>query len=171
MANIEGFPPIAEKSARVLVLGSMPSEASLKKQQYYGHPRNAFWFIMGELFGACPDKEYQQRKAILIEQDVAVWDVMKTCYRKGSLDADIDEASIFTNDFASFFTAHPSIRHVFFNGGAAERIYKKYILTTLGDQYDYIQYDRLPSTSPAHASISLEDKAGAWKLISDVLNS
>ena len=111
-----------------------------------------------------------QRKKILKEQDVAVWDVMKTCYRKGSLDADIDETSILTNDFASFFTAHPSINHVFFNGGTAERIYKKYILTTLGDQFDYIQYDRLPSTSPAYASISLEEKAAAWELISDVLN-
>jgi hypoxanthine-DNA glycosylase len=83
-----GFPPIAAAGARVLILGSMPSVASLAKQQYYGHPQNAFWPLMGRLFGAWPELPYDRRKAILCESGVAVWDVLH-CAAAGSLDTSV----------------------------------------------------------------------------------
>ncbi|MGR9099618.1 MAG: DNA-deoxyinosine glycosylase [Gammaproteobacteria bacterium] len=169
MTDIEGFPPIAAKTARVLILGSMPGEASLRKMQYYGHPHNAFWRIMGELFGAHPGVEYQMRKKILMAHGIAVWDVLGKCRRKGSMDVAILKDSIQTNDFFTFFAAHREIRHVFFNGGTAERIYKKSVLPVLGNRFGYLRYSRLPSTSPAYASMKPKEKIRAWRAVADVL--
>ena len=163
MTKLEGFPPITSKSTKVLVLGSMPSETSLLKQQYYGHPRNAFWPIMGVLFAALPELAYDQRKAILVQKGIAVWDVLKTCKRPGSMDSDIEMASVETNDFVSFFASHPMLKQVFFNGGKAENVYKKYIEPELSSRFDYIHYHRLPSTSPAYASMNLQQKIAAWQ--------
>jgi TDG/mug DNA glycosylase family protein len=165
MTDIRGFAPIVSKGAQVLILGSMPSEVSLFKQQYYGHPSNAFWPIMGALFGAFPDLDYDRRKAILMENKVAVWDVLQSCQRQGSLDSNIAWASIKTNDFVGFFSEHKFIRRVFFNGGMAEKVYKKYILPSLDQRFTYLEYQRLPSTSPAHASLNLAQKIEAWKVI------
>ncbi len=120
---------------------------------------------MGALFGAFPDLGYERRKAILMENKVAVWDVLQSCHRRGSLDSNIAWASIRTNDFAGFFTEYKSIGRVFFNGGMAEKVYKKHILPSLGQRFAYLQYQRLPSTSPAHASLNLAQKIEAWKAI------
>ena len=165
MSYINGFAPIAADEAKVLILGSMPSVASLARQQYYGHPKNAFWPIMGELFGAAPELSYQQRKEILMENGVAVWDVLQGCNRLGSLDSNIKLASIKTNDFADFFAKYKYIEKVFFNGAVAEKLYKKHVLPTLDRQFAYLEYLRLPSTSPAHAALKLEEKIEAWKVI------
>lgn len=165
MTNLKGFPPIAPKSAEVLILGSMPSETSLLKQQYYGHPRNAFWSIMGVLFTALPELAYDQRKAILMQNGIAVWDVLKTCKRPGSMDSDIEMASIQTNDFVNFFASQPMLDQVFFNGGKAESVYKKCIAPELLNRFDYIHYQRLPSTSPAFASMNLQQKIAAWQVV------
>ena len=105
---LRAFRRSRRRLARVLVLGSMPSVASLAKQEYYGHPRNAFWPIMGRLFGAGPELPYDQRKAVLCERGVAVWDVLKTCRRAGSLDTSIRVDSETPNDFVTFFRAHPA---------------------------------------------------------------
>jgi hypoxanthine-DNA glycosylase len=164
-AKIKGFPPIAAKNAKVLILGSMPSEASLLKQQYYGHPRNAFWPIMGALFAALPELAYDQRTAILMQKGIAVWDVVKACKRPGSLDADIEMSSLETNDFNHFFTLFPKLDHVFFNGGKAETVYNKYIAQELLDRFSDINYQRLPSTSPAFASMNLQQKIAAWQVV------
>ncbi|MGR8941564.1 MAG: DNA-deoxyinosine glycosylase [Gammaproteobacteria bacterium] len=165
MQEISGFGPIAAPDARVLILGSMPSTVSKAKAQYYGHAKNAFWIIMGRFFGAEPDLCYGLRKGILMAHQVAVWDVLKTCHRAGSLDAGIRPDSIVTNDFNEFFGRHGMIRHVFFNGLTAEKIYRKFILPTLSDQFDYLVYHRLPSTSPANAGLSLAQKIEAWREI------
>jgi TDG/mug DNA glycosylase family protein len=165
MADIKGFAPIVSNDAQVLILGSMPSKVSLLKQQYYGHPGNAFWPIMGALFGAFPDLSYERRKAILMENKVAVWDVLQSCHRRGSLDSNIAWASIRTNDFAGFFAEYKLIRRVFFNGSMAEKVYKKHILPGLDQRFAYLAYQRLPSTSPAHASLNLAQKIEAWKVI------
>ena len=165
MAIISGFAPVVSESARVLILGSMPSSASLAKQQYYGHPRNAFWPIMGELVGAKPALDYQRRKLILMEHHIAVWDVLQSCVRPGSLDADIDMNSIKINDFVSFFNHYRGIKRVFFNGGAAEKVFNKRVLPGLNAGFSYLEYRRLPSTSPAHAGMTLEQKLTAWKVI------
>ncbi len=169
MNAIEGFPPIVGEDSRVLILGSMPSETSLKKQQYYGHDRNAFWSIMGELFGAGKDLDYGRRRQILIQNGVAVWDVLKTCCRKGSMDSDIDMDSIQINNFNGFYSAYPAIKTVFFNGGTAEKVYTKRILPILKKEFDVLKYQRLPSTSPAYASMKLEHKIEAWQVISSEL--
>jgi TDG/mug DNA glycosylase family protein len=165
MHEISSFEPIAAPDAQVLILGTMPSTVSKVRNQYYAHPKNAFWMIMGELFGAGPDLCYGLRKGILTAHRVAVWDVLRTCYRQGSLDADIRMDSIVTNDFSEFFSQHELIRHVFFNGMTAEQIYRKSILPTLPETFEYLVYHRLPSTSPAHASLSLKQKIEAWQLI------
>ena len=162
---IEGFPPIVAENVKVLVLGSMPSAQSLAKQQYYGHPRNAFWPIMGELFGAAPALSYQQRTAILLKHRVAVWDVLKSCQRQGSLDAGIDPESIRTNDLAVLYAYCPLLKQVFFNGGTAQAVYNKHILPQLTGRFGYLQYQRLPSTSPAHAAMNLQQKINAWRVI------
>jgi double-stranded uracil-DNA glycosylase len=167
MTVIEGFLPIARENALILILGSMPSEISLQKQQYYGHPRNAFWPIMGELFGAYPALAYAQRQQILINQRVAVWDVLRTCVRKGSLDADIGKESMQINSFIDFFARHASVQQVFFNGGMAEKVYNQQVLPHLAERFDYLQYRRLPSTSPAYATMNLQQKIIAWKVIKE----
>jgi hypoxanthine-DNA glycosylase len=165
MSDIAGFAPVVSGNAKVLILGSMPSVASLVRQQYYGHPRNAFWPIMGALFGAVPGLCYQQRKQILMENKIAVWDVLQGCNRLGSLDSNIKLASIKINDFADFFAEYKFIEQVFFNGAMAEKLYKKHILPTLNRRFAYLEYQRLPSTSPAYASLRLEEKIEAWKVI------
>lgn len=117
------------------------------------------------MFDALPELAYDQRKAILLQKEIAVWDVLKTCRRLGSLDSDIEMASIETNDFAGFFTARPLLKYVFFNGGKAENIYKKFVQPKLSSRFDYLHYQRLPSTSPAYASINLQQKIAAWQVI------
>ena len=120
MTLSHGFPPVAAPGARVLILGSMPGQASLRAAEYYAHERNAFWRIMGDLLGAGLDLPYAQRLEKLTAAGVALWDVIAACERAGSLDADIVGHSVVPNDFAAFFAAHRSIARVFFNGAAAE---------------------------------------------------
>jgi double-stranded uracil-DNA glycosylase len=165
MSTLEGFAPIISKHAKVLILGSMPGEASLIKQQYYGHPRNAFWPIMNALFTIDPDLCYLERKQALIENNIAIWDVLKCCKRQGSLDSQIVTASIITNRFDTFFSEYSSIQQVYFNGLTAEKLYRKYSLPTLIEHFSYIQYHRLPSSSPAHASLNLAQKIEAWQIV------
>ncbi len=164
---ITGFAPIADGDARILILGSMPSIASLQKQQYYGHRRNAFWPVMLALFSGPPDADYRQRRQILLDHHVALWDVLRSCRRSGSLDSGIAEDSIETNDFVDFFDRHPAVERVFFNGALAEKVYKKQVLPILGEEFAYLRYRRLPSTSPAHAAMNLEQKREAWRVILD----
>ncbi|MFA6163305.1 MAG: DNA-deoxyinosine glycosylase [Methylobacter sp.] len=165
MSDITGFAPIVSGNAKVLILGSMPSVASLSKQQYYGHPKNAFWPIMGALFGADPVLCYQLRKEILMANGIAVWDVLQGCKRVGSSDSNIKLASIKINDFGDFFAKYEFIERVFFNGATAEKLYKKHVRPTLNQRFSYLEYQRLPSTSPAHASLKLEEKIEAWKVV------
>jgi len=166
-----GFPPIAAADARVLVLGSMPSLASLAREQYYGHPRNAFWPIMGRLFGAGPELPYDERKRVLCRCGVAVWDVLKSCRRAGSLDTAIRVDSETPNDFAAFFRTHPQIGVVYFNGQKAEMAFRRHVLRQLEGLGRELRYVRLPSTSPAHAGRSLEEKLAAWHAVRQSLNS
>ena len=161
MSPVHSFAPLSNPQARVLVLGSMPGLASLRLQQYYGHPQNTFWKIVGEVLGFDPALAYELRTAALVERRVALWDVLASCVREGSLDADIDDATVVTNDFAAFFETHPQIVRVCFNGAKAESVYKKQVLPQPGTQR-VIDYVRLPSTSPAHAGMTLAAKLSAW---------
>jgi len=163
MQHVESFAPIEKADARILILGSMPGEASLRAGQYYAHPRNLFWRIMGELLGTDPALPYDLRVQALKSAGIALWDVLHTCRRKGSLDSNIDQESLVPNDFAAFFRCHPKITHVFFNGTQAEECYRKHVQPVTGIKT--IEYLRLPSTSPANASISYERKLEAWRVV------
>lgn len=156
------FPPVAAPDARLLILGSMPGKASLAANQYYAHPRNLFWPIMGELFGAGPQLPYVERLRILQANGVALWDVLKECSRESALDADIVEASIIANDFGDFFARHAGIRRIFFNGAKAEQAFRKYVLPGLTG-LEHIELVRLPSTSPAHAAMAADQKLEQWR--------
>lgn len=158
------FPPVSAPDARLLILGSMPGKASLAANQYYAHPRNLFWPIMGELFGAGLELPYGKRLEVLQMEGVALWDVLKECFRESALDSDIVEASIITNDFAGFFARHTQIRHVFFNGAKAEQAFLRYALPTLA-HLPPIELIRLPSTSPANAAIPLTVRLAQWREI------
>jgi TDG/mug DNA glycosylase family protein len=167
MTFVHSFPPIADGEARVLILGSMPGRISLERNQYYAHPRNAFWPLMGELFGAPPELAYDARLQRLQQQYVAVWDVLKLCTREGSLDSAIVESSIECNDFAALFARCPKIAQVFFNGAKAETTYLRYVAPVL--EMPRIRFRRLPSTSPAHASLDHQAKLSAWKVVKDAV--
>lgn len=156
--QVRGFPPLSAPDAELLILGSMPGIASLEAGQYYAHPRNAFWPIMGHLFGAGPDLAYPGRAQRLREQRVAVWDVLQLCLREGSLDADIREEV--PNDFAAFFAAHPHIRRIGLNGGKAATSFRNYAAAQMPSGAEVVV---LPSTSPAHAARRFEEKLALWR--------
>jgi hypoxanthine-DNA glycosylase len=165
MSTVTGFPPIAEDDAVVLILGSMPSLKSLEAQQYYAHPRNSFWHIMTKLLANTSAMDYEERKALLLNNRIALWDVLNTCQRNGSLDSSIKNETTVANDFNDFYNHHPSIKAVYFNGSRAQQEYKKHILPLLDKKFTAITYTRLPSTSPAMASLSREQKLQQWKVI------
>lgn len=163
MSFARSFPPIAAPDAEILILGSMPGQASLAASEYYAHPRNAFWPIVSALFGFEVSAPYTQRIEALKAARIALWDVLYTCTRPGSLDADIDPDSLIANDLAGFLREHPAIKRVFFNGAKAESCFRQHIAPTLAA--GAVSCRRLPSTSPAHAALSLEQKLDAWRVI------
>jgi hypoxanthine-DNA glycosylase len=166
MIRVESFTPIVSKRSKLLVLGSMPGEASLNAREYYAHPLNAFWPIMGQLFGANSSLSYQERVAILQSVGVGLWDTLQRCTKPGSLDASIiDEVP---SDFSTLFAKYPNITHVFFNGGTAETTFRRHVLPAFAQ--DRHVFARLPSTSPAHAAMRLEAKVGAWSVLKQVLS-
>jgi hypoxanthine-DNA glycosylase len=169
LSQARGFPPIAGRNAEVLVLGSMPSVASIAKGEYYAHPQNAFWPIMGRLFGAGRDLSYAKRTRKLRLSKVAVWDVLRECRRAGSLDSAIHALSEMPNDFANFFAAHKRIRVVFFNGGKAESAFRRHVLPVLPKLGRSFSFVRLPSTSPAHAGRRFDEKLAAWQAVREAL--
>lgn len=161
--HARGFSPIAKPDARILILGSMPGQASLAAGQYYAHPRNAFWPIMGALLGFDPALPYPERAARLAAASIALWDVLHACSRPGSLDSAIDPDSVEPNDFATFFAAHPHIGHVFFNGTTAATLFRRHCPERT------LSLVHLPSTSPAHAGRNFADKLAAWQTVADTL--
>ena len=161
-ARRRGFPPVASPDARVLVVGSMPSEASLAARQYYAFRHNQFWRIAGAICGFAPDAPYESRKAALVGCRIALWDVLESCIRPGSLDSAIREESIRVNDFAGFLAAHPGIRRVCFNGRKAEHAWRRRVLPDLPAACK-LEYRLLPSTSPAHAGMGYLAKLEAWR--------
>jgi TDG/mug DNA glycosylase family protein len=165
--RISGFSPIVGNYPRVLILGSMPGIASLEVQEYYALPRNTFWPIMGELFGAHFDMAYSRRLDILSACHVALWDVLGSCIRPGSLDASIDTRSVTVNNFARLFSQYPTIRQVFFNGQKAAEMYRRHVRPMLDEAAAGIPCSTLPSTSPAHASLPFGEKLVAWGVVRD----
>lgn len=161
MPTVYSFPPIAGNQAKILILGSMPGEASLAAKQYYAHRRNAFWPIMAQLLHIDVEASYQEKTAALQSSPIALWDVLQSCKRTGSLDSMIETGTQISNDFQSFFSAHRAITHIFFNGGAAEACFKRYVMPA--QNLGLLQLSRLPSTSPANARLSFDDKCEIWR--------
>lgn len=161
-SRIRGFPPIVRRGARVLVLGSMPGVASLAAGQYYAHPRNHFWPILGAICGFDPWISYTRRKAALAAAGIALWDVIGSCVRQGSLDAAIDDETIVANDFASFLATHAGIARVCFNGRKAESAWRRQVQGQLPPGCKP-ECRLLPSTSPAHAGMSYLRKLQVWR--------
>ena len=157
--TVTSFNPIVGPGARVLILGSMPGVASLKAQQYYAHPRNHFWPIMAAVTGLDVAAPYSERVDALTRAGIAVWDVLQTCVRPGSLDSAIQPGTRVPNDFATLFAAHPGIRRVCFNGAEAHNSFRRHVLPGL--QLSRLGVVRLPSTSPAHA-VAFTLKLAAW---------
>ncbi|MCK9381475.1 MAG: DNA-deoxyinosine glycosylase [Sulfuritalea sp.] len=152
---LHGLPPIIDQRARVLILGSFPSTASLAAQQYYAHPQNQFWRILGDVIGQ-PLKEidYPQRIAAVQAAGIAIWDVFASCERAGSLDTAIRAAV--PNPLAALRESAPALRRICFNGRMAARRIRE--VETLG-----FEALVLPSTSPAHAGMSFAEKLARWR--------
>jgi hypoxanthine-DNA glycosylase len=163
--RITGFDPIIGPNPRILVLGSIPGRRSLELGQYYGHRRNAFWPIMADLGLSRIEDAYPLRLDALKQAGVALWDVLERCERSGSLDASIAPGSEQMNPLGELLARQSTIRAVFFNGAKAEALFRRYILSRLSDErVSSIAFQRLPSTSPAHA-IPYADKLKAWQVI------
>lgn len=167
MQPSEGLPPLATAGARILILGSMPGVASLNKKEYYAHPRNQFWGIIEHLFGIDQSLPYAERCRRLTAAGVAVWDVIGCCLRRGSLDTRIVVSSIVANDLAAFLARHRRIRCVFFNGLKSEQIYASHVSAEIEQSGRRLTYRRLPSTSPAHASLTAAEKLRRWRVVAE----
>ena len=159
---LTALPPLASDRTRLLILGSFPGEASLKAQQYYGHPQNHFWPILGAIWPSNPIEtgvtSYQKRSEWLLGKGLGVWDVYAACEREGSLDSSIRNAVL--NDFSSLKQTCPELQAIAHNGGESFKHSKHTALVGL-------PVYKLPSTSPANASWSFERKLAAWREVFD----
>lgn len=162
--KIQSFPFSADSNSRVLILGSMPGVESLRQQQYYAHPHNLFWDLMGELFDAGRDLPYTERLAVLRKNGIALWDVAHSCRRKGSLDSNM--TGVKANDFRKLFAVAPEIHTVFLNGQKAAALFRKLVLPELKRDLELIA---MPSTSPANASVSSANKKAVWRKVQTAL--
>ena len=156
-----GFPPVARTDARVLILGSLPSQRSLQVGEYYAHPQNAFWRIMQAVIGA--SGSYRQRCDALVAHRIALWDVLAESVRPGSMDADIALETAKVNDFNAFFSSHRDIHRVFFNGRKAAQLFRRFVV--LDDSATARHFETLPSTSPAYAAMQYADKLRQWRAV------
>lgn len=145
----ESFPPIVSRSAKLLILGTMPGRISLTAQQYYANKHNAFWRVIFGMFDEEVPEGYEQRITFLKSKNIAVWDVLRNCEREGSLDVDI--VNEVPNDFPGLFKKYPNIKKIVFVGFNTEH-----------------EYYQMPSTSPAHTK-KFEQKLEAWKIVRELL--
>lgn len=162
--HVHSFAPIDSRTSRVLILGTMPGKVSLRERQYYAHPRNLFRSIIGRILEFDPARPYEARVASIQSAGIAIWDVLKTCTRKSSLDSGIDDSSAVPNDFLAFLAGHPHIQRICFNGAKAEALYMKHARPRLTFDPN-IQHLRLPSTSPANATLAFSVKVRAWHAV------
>ncbi len=157
-----GLPPVIDAHTRILVLGSLPSRQSIELQEYYGNPRNAFWRIMGEIAGAGPQLDYGLRLKRLREAGIGLWDVLESAVRPGSLDARIDLHSAQCNDFRQLLGGCPSLQCIGFNGKTAARLFRQDSPAMQAVADSSVELVDLPSTSPAHAAMRVEEKCRRW---------
>jgi TDG/mug DNA glycosylase family protein len=161
--RVYSFPAVAAGDARILILGSMPGIASLGARQYYAHPRNQFWRILEQLCDIATPQPYEARLQMLRDHHLALWDVLHSCVRPGSLDAAIEHRTAKPNDLMRLLRATPSIRHLCCNGGTAHSTLQRTFGQALRQQLPQLQVHLLPSTSPANAGWSYARKLNAWR--------
>ena len=156
MERCLGFPPVAGEDSRLIILGSAPGVPSLRAGFYYANPRNAFWRILADTLGAPLPETVGEKQALLLQNRLALWDVLCACVRRGSLDSAIREPE--GNDFSAFFAACPRVTRVLFNGAAAERLFFR----LCGEALQGREAVRLPSTSPA-CTLPYARKLELWR--------
>lgn len=159
--RISSFPPIIDETSKILILGSIPGVKSLEKQQYYAHPQNKFWKIILELFHEDFTDDYKERINILKKNHIALWDVIDSCERKGSLDSEIKNEE--ANQIEELLEQYPDITAIFCNGGKSYKNLQK----VLGKNFK-IPIILMPSTSPLH-TVSFEKKIESWKSVLNFL--
>lgn len=169
MSLLHSFEPVIGRHPRVLILGSMPGVKSLQDQQYYAHPRNAFWPIMGSVFSVQWPSDYAERVAQLKQMPIILWDVLQSCVREGSLDANIRADQLQANAIPELLQDYPSVRLIALNGNAAHNLFKRHVVGQISQPEQYILL-RLPSTSPAYAGKSIEQKLAEWSTIRQFCN-
>ena len=165
---VRSFPALVAEDCRVLILGSMPGKRSLQQNQYYAHPRNLFWPLMGELYGVGHELAYAERIHVLRQRRVGIWDVLAECDRPGSLDGSINSDTEIPNDIVGLLSRHPDINVIALNGGKAQQGFRRYIEPLL----DAVTRARLrvlsmPSTSAANAGIPFAIKRAQWQRLLD----
>lgn len=162
MQSDHSFAPIWRADARILILGSLPGKRSIAEQGYYAHPRNAFWPIMAELLSFDLSTPYLERLEILLDHRIALWDVVEQAQRKGSLDSAIEREGLIYNAIPNLLGQCSDLELIAFNGGSAAVMFKR-ASKTWGGLLCVVDQVVLPSTSPAHAALNLEQKALIWR--------
>ena len=157
------FPPVVDERSLILVLGTLPGEESLRRLEYYAHPRNLFWPIVFAMFGETPPTTYADKLHFVAGRRIALWDVVASGQRLASADSTI--AGEVPNTIHQLLDAHPEIRAVAFNGSGARRLYDRHFTRHAG-----LRYLALPSTSPAHARLGFADKLARWTALREALD-
>ena len=161
MNNCKSFSPSADKNSKVLILGSMPGIKSLEDQQYYAHPQNRFWKVMGYICNepGLHEFSYESKLKVLLKNNIALWDTIKSCKREGSLDSDIQDET--PNDIRELLKKYPDITKICLNGNKSYSLFKKYF----PDLLDKYNCHKMPSTSPANARYNLDRLIKEWEII------
>lgn len=159
-----GLAPLVSKGPRILILGSLPGDESLRRQEYYGNPRNLFWQVIAGVYGAPVPESYEEKKSLLFKHHIALWDVCAAAERKGSLDSNIKNTEF--NDLAGFIKKYPTIQIIVLNGGKAKTEYRRYIRAHRMEMLDPEEFF-FTSTSPLSISAGwpLERIVEQWKQI------
>lgn len=159
MVYCQSLPPVIDPACKVLVLGSMPGAVSLQNQQYYAHPHNQFWPIIFTIIGIPLPPQYDRRLSLARIAGIALWDVIASCHRQGSLDKDITQVRV--NDFSALFNDYDSIKLVAFNGCKARQVFQRYVRL---QPHPDVVFLTLPSTSPANTQ-PLDEKIKLWSVL------
>lgn len=167
MAKISSLAPVVDDSAVLLILGSIPGVESLRQGQYYANRRNNFWPLLYLIFGSVyqAGESYENKLAFLQNRRIALWDVIKSCQREGSLDTGIRDEQ--PNDFAWLFARYPAIKTVLFNGGKAYETFRRKVGF---ETFPALHYLKMPSTSPANTK-PLAEKLEEWKVLKGLVES
>ena len=159
--NCKSFTPSIDNNSKILILGSMPGVKSLEEQQYYAHPQNRFWKVMGSICNVpnLHEYSYDLKLKTLLNNNIALWDTIKTCEREGSLDSDIQNET--PNDIRKLLKTYPNIKTICLNGNESYSAFKKYF----PELFEKYSCHKMPSTSPANARYSLDKLIEEWSVI------